>query len=164
MNLREALDKLGLPWPRNHKLRCPHHEEKDGSLHLYEKTDSWTCFSCHATGDAYGLIAAISGEEIGSVLRKYTNDARVTTKPAKTYLLRERIEREGRIVTQPLFDAILNNLDMERWQIELMLDRASDWWDERKAELAVLPPYELNRAVLETKADAIRLIDEWELR
>lgn len=162
MSLRDAVQSLGLQWPRNKKLRCPFHNEKDGSLHLYEKTNSWTCFSCHATGDSYGLIAAISGEEIGSVLRRYKKGV-VTTKPAKTYLLREKLERQARVISQPLFDAIRNSLTLESWQQELLLARASDWWDAKKEELADLPPSELNRAIMATKAEALRLREEWKV-
>lgn len=163
MKLREALNLCYVDWPRNKKLKCPYHPEKDGSLHLYEKTNSWTCFSCGATGDGYGLLSALTGQPIGDVLKRHTGGQKATVRPAKTYLLRERLERLGPVVTQPLFRAIRNNPNLETWQQELLLFRASDWWDEKKEELAQLPPFELNKAILEAKAEALRLREEWKV-
>lgn len=71
MTLEEALNILDLSWPRGNKLRCPAHEERTPSLHLYSKTNSFYCFSCGATGDAYGLIALATGRDIVEVLRQY---------------------------------------------------------------------------------------------
>lgn len=71
MNLEQALNILGLEWPRTNKLACPKTEEKTPSLHLYEHTNSWYCFSCGANGDGYGLIALFTQQPIGSVLHKY---------------------------------------------------------------------------------------------
>lgn len=41
---------------RHWNIRCPFHEEKSGSLHVYEKTNSWRCFGCNAWGSAIDFI------------------------------------------------------------------------------------------------------------
>lgn len=163
MKLREALRLCYVDWPRNKKLRCPYHPDKDGSLHLYEKTNSWTCFSCAATGDGYGLLSALTGQPIGDVLKAHTSGQKVTTKPAKTYLLREQIENRTRIVTQPLFRAIRESLELDGWQQELLLARASDWWDEKRKDLESLPPFELERAVAKLEQETKQLITDWSI-
>lgn len=77
MKLEQALAILGKEWPRNHKLHCgnDHGTGKTPSLHLYEHDDSFYCFSCGASGDAYGLIALYTGRPIGDVLREYQDPA-----------------------------------------------------------------------------------------
>jgi len=65
----DALQTLGLRWPRSGKMSCPLHKDRTPSLQLYQ--DSYYCFSCSATGDAYGLIAIVTGQHINKVLREY---------------------------------------------------------------------------------------------
>lgn len=162
MNLRSALATLNIQWPRTKKLRCPHHHDKTASLHLYEQTNSWYCYSCGANGDAYGLIAAISGTHVNDVLARYKNNDKVTVKPAKSYLLKERLNVAMSKATQPLFTAIRMG-PFEEWQKELLLARASDWYDEERERLAEMPPYELERALPALEADALELLTLWHL-
>lgn len=35
---------------------CPFHDDKNPSFAMYQKTDSYFCFSCGATGDSFTLI------------------------------------------------------------------------------------------------------------
>jgi hypothetical protein len=69
MTTFDALQILGLRWPRSGKMSCPLHKDKTPSLQLYQ--DSYYCFSCSATGDAYGLIAILTGQHINEVLREH---------------------------------------------------------------------------------------------
>jgi len=72
MTCDEALAVLGKERPRDNKLSCPSGHQTPGgtpSLHVYD--DSFYCFSCGKSGDAYGLIAFYTGKDIKDVLREY---------------------------------------------------------------------------------------------
>jgi len=69
MLMHEALEKCGLRWPKMGKLTCPKHPDKTPSLQLYK--DSFYCFSCQITGDAYGFIALWKNQDIADVLRQW---------------------------------------------------------------------------------------------
>lgn len=78
MTLEQALEMLGKEWPRTNKIECAAgHQTPNGtpSLHLYEDTDSYYCFSCGANGDAYGLLALFTGRPIGDILHEYQGKA-----------------------------------------------------------------------------------------
>lgn len=163
MTLEQALRLCYVDWPRNNKLKCPYHPEKDGSLHLYRKTDSWTCFSCGATGDGYGLLSALTGQPIGDVLKEHTKGEKVTAKPAKAYLYRDRLQREGVIVTEELFRLIRDNERLEPWQKQLLAERAGAWWDEKKQKLFDMSVHEMERAVDRLHEEVVQLIKDWSL-
>jgi len=40
----------------NKKIRCPLHTDHTPSLHIYEKTNTWYCFSCNKGGDTIQFI------------------------------------------------------------------------------------------------------------
>jgi hypothetical protein len=42
---------------RNGKARCPFHEERTPSLHVYSGDRGWCCFGCGAGGDVYTFAA-----------------------------------------------------------------------------------------------------------
>jgi len=69
MSMYDALEKCQLRWPKGGKLFCPAHKEKTPSLHIYK--DSFYCFSCGKSGDAYGFIALWTGRDIVEVLKQY---------------------------------------------------------------------------------------------
>lgn len=41
---------------RQGNIKCPFHEEKSWSLHVYEKTNTFKCFGCQAWGSAIDFI------------------------------------------------------------------------------------------------------------
>ncbi|MCW2953206.1 MAG: primase [Conexibacter sp.] len=48
--------------PRDRKIRCPFHEERTPSFHVYPTAArGWHCFSCHRGGSIYDLGALIYG-------------------------------------------------------------------------------------------------------
>lgn len=65
--MTEALERIGLDARIGTKVRCPEHEDKTPSLHLYE--DGWYCFSCARHGDGIGLIALFQGVPVSRLLR-----------------------------------------------------------------------------------------------
>jgi len=47
--------------PIRNKIYCPYHEEAAPSLHIYTKTNSFFCFSCHKGGDVIELVEGLKG-------------------------------------------------------------------------------------------------------
>jgi len=54
---------LGVEVPRHRKVRCPFHEDRHASLHVYEKAErGWYCFgACRRGGTIYDLAAPLYG-------------------------------------------------------------------------------------------------------
>ena len=54
---------LGLEVPRHRKVRCPFHEDRHASLHVYETAErGWYCFgACRRGGTIYDLAAPLYG-------------------------------------------------------------------------------------------------------
>jgi len=50
---------LGVPVPPSRKIRCPFHDDRRPSLHVYEDSArGWYCFGCRRGGSVYDLAAA----------------------------------------------------------------------------------------------------------
>jgi len=54
---------LGVDVPRDRKVRCPFHEDRHASLHVYETAErGWYCFgACRRGGTIYDLAAPLYG-------------------------------------------------------------------------------------------------------
>jgi len=48
---------------------CPIHGENNPSFAMYEKTNTYFCFSCKATGDSYALIMKIKEIDFKDALK-----------------------------------------------------------------------------------------------
>lgn len=64
-NLKQEMEKDGLKLisqgSSRYKACCPFHSETHPSLVLYEDTDSYYCFGCHASGDIVQYVAERNG-------------------------------------------------------------------------------------------------------
>lgn len=49
--IREVIRKCGTEVNSKGFCLCPAHSEKTGSCKVYDKTNTWYCFGCHAHGD-----------------------------------------------------------------------------------------------------------------
>lgn len=53
---------LGVDVPRNRKVRCPFHEDRTPSLHVYETPEGgWFCFGCRRGSSIYDMAAEVWG-------------------------------------------------------------------------------------------------------
>lgn len=148
LDLVQALDLVGLDWPRDNKLECPQgHDRHSASLHLYSDTDSVYCFGCGWTADAYGLLAKLSGRPVGRVLAEYGEGWQTTTatKDLSRHRLRQGIRHEIMVATQPLFTGIRQAKELRAWQRDELLLQASYWYDALLEELLELPPFRVER-------------------
>jgi DNA primase catalytic core len=62
--INTVLKHYHLQCDRNHRLKCPFHDDKTPSLHVYPKTNTWTCFSSNCTagsGDQVDFIMRMEG-------------------------------------------------------------------------------------------------------
>lgn len=55
---------LGIAVPRSRKIRCPFHDDRTPSLHVYRDPESgWYCFGCGRGGSIYDFAAFLFGRE-----------------------------------------------------------------------------------------------------
>jgi len=59
--INAVLKHYGLQYDRNHRLRCPFHDDKTPSMQVYPRTGTWTCFSSNCT--------AGSGDQVDFIMR-----------------------------------------------------------------------------------------------
>ena len=62
LSINTVLKHYHLQYDRNHRLKCPFHDDKTPSLQIYPKTGTWTCFSSNCTagsGDQVDFIMKI---------------------------------------------------------------------------------------------------------
>jgi DNA primase len=62
--INTVLKHYGLQCDRNHRLKCPFHDDKTPSMQVYPKTGTWTCFSSNCTagsGDQVDFIMRMDG-------------------------------------------------------------------------------------------------------
>src|SRR5690606_25258204 len=105
---------------------------------------SWTCFGCGATGDGYGLLAALQSRPVEEVLRERGGGQRPRVQPARTYLLEDRLTLEFVEITQLIFDAIRGDQSLAAWQ-PVLLDIASRDVDAWRAHMEDMPPFARER-------------------
>lgn len=74
-----SLKKAG----RNYKGLCPFHSEKSGSFFVFPETESYYCFGCHETGDAFTFLRKTEGLDFSEVLEQLASRAGVVL-PEKT--------------------------------------------------------------------------------
>lgn len=46
---------------RQNKAICPFHEDSNASMHVYEETNSYYCFTCDAGGDVIDYVQRLNG-------------------------------------------------------------------------------------------------------
>ena len=56
LSIKTVLETYGLKPDKNQMLNCPFHEDKTPSMKIYEKTNTFHCFGCGATGDQIEFI------------------------------------------------------------------------------------------------------------
>lgn len=54
--IREVIRKCGTEVNAKGFCLCPAHNEKTGSCKVYDKTNTWYCFGCHAHGDNIDFV------------------------------------------------------------------------------------------------------------
>lgn len=85
MNIEEiAKRRYGLEL-RSHKTECPFHDDKEPSLVFYNKTNTYFCFGCGATGDIIEFI-----EQMENNLKKKGDASRDVTTPQERYEILQR--------------------------------------------------------------------------
>ena len=61
LKIEAVLARYNLTPDRNHRLKCPFHEDKTPSLQVYPETGTWTCFSSNCS--------AGSGDQIDFIMK-----------------------------------------------------------------------------------------------
>lgn len=74
ISTRVSLKKAG----KNFKGLCPFHNEKSGSFFVFPQTESYYCFGCHASGDAFTFTMQTEGLAFGEALESLASRTGVT--------------------------------------------------------------------------------------
>ena len=133
----EALEQLEIERPRNNKIGCPScGSENTPALHLYE--DHYYCYSCGKSGDGAGLIALYTGENVRTVLKRYSKGrpARRVGPKLTPLTIDKAISRKYRDIHNWWFP-LLHEMyrDSAMWAFERALDLYSDIFDSTRARI-----------------------------
>jgi len=96
---------------RNHRLKCPFHDDKTPSMQVYPKTNTWTCFSSNCTagsGDQVDFIMKMEGISKHEAILKakglagHINDTASTSQQKKPSSKRSSLspEQRSKILTE----------------------------------------------------------------
>lgn len=68
----DAVVRYYIPWVKTTKanIRCPFHEERSGSLHIYHQTNTFKCFGCWAWGTQIDWIMRSDKCDIKTAINK----------------------------------------------------------------------------------------------
>lgn len=166
MTIDEALAIIAAR-PYRNKLSCPAHMDRTASLQLY--SDSWYCFSCARSGDAYGLIALFQDRPVSEVLRDLgpsrDPNMRVTTAVrVAPWEMRKALRLSLVLETHPLFLA-LRQASLKPWARDLLDLRADQWyadWRELFMDEEVTPR-RMEQALTAIREDVATLPQAWGL-
>lgn len=131
----EALEELGWERPANNKIPCPACGSEDTpACHLYE--DHYYCFSCGKTGDGIGLLAAVTGANVRTLIRERSNGKRplrVGPKP-----MAQGVNKAVKLQYRAVHDWWFSQLHemyagSQLWAFERALDLYSDMFDSLRA-------------------------------
>lgn len=104
INIREVAENYGIHVDRSGSCICPFHDERTASLKIYESTNSFYCFGCHAGGDVINFVGKLFGLSNLDAAKKLNEDFNLginTTRSKETYkqeiseAQRKRAERQA---------------------------------------------------------------------
>lgn len=84
LTINQVLNHYNLKPDKNHRLKCPWHNDKIPSLQIFPKTNSWTCFSsnCNAgSGDAIEFCVKMEGDKHKGILTAQSLVSPAGTRP-----------------------------------------------------------------------------------
>lgn len=79
VSCREFVEKIGLKINRSGFCCCPFHGEKTPSLKIYDSTNSWYCFGCHAGGDVISFAKMYYKVSFSDAVKRLANDFNLST-------------------------------------------------------------------------------------
>ena len=105
LTILAVLQHYGLKTNKHDMLCCPFHEDKEPSLKVYPKTDTFNCFGCQANGDVIEFIQLKENVSKHEAILKATamiNPSEIKPLPTKPkdlsdHLAEETPSREGKI-------------------------------------------------------------------
>lgn len=77
---------------RSYKGRCPFHQEKSASFHVWGDSRRFKCFGCQVGGDAIAFVQRYLGKPFIDVVRDLARESGVDLETAEDPTLRERAQ------------------------------------------------------------------------
>lgn len=98
IKMRDLLRQYGITVDRKGFCCCPFHNEKTGSMKIYDKTNTYHCFGCGASGDVFTFVQSMDNCDfkaafikLGGTYKTMSDNERIV---ANTKRERERKQRE----------------------------------------------------------------------
>ena len=138
LSINTVLKYYRLQCDRNHRLRCPFHDDKTPSMQVYPKTGTWTCFSSNCTagsGDQVDFIMRMEGISKHEAILKakglagHINDTAPTSQQKKPPSKESSLspEQRSKILTES-FSYFVRSLDTRNKQaIDYLASRSLDY-------------------------------------
>ncbi len=96
VSMEEAVRRYGFEPDRQHKIRCPFHEDEHPSLQLYQNGRGWWCYVCDSGGSVIDFVSRlyrISGREAALKLNQDFSLGLTAEAPRKLETQRRNHER-----------------------------------------------------------------------
>lgn len=93
--IREVARRCGVEVSTKGFCLCPVHNEKTGSCKVYDKTNTWYCFACHAYGDTIDFTKAVLNCEFEDAFKFLggTHGEETASDKLKAYRIRQEAKR-----------------------------------------------------------------------
>lgn len=91
LTAREVAAHYGFYPNRNGYICCPFHNEKTGSLKIYDGHDGWHCFGCHKGGSVIDFVRELDGLSFSEACKKLDRDFNLGLYREKTFRERRAI-------------------------------------------------------------------------
>lgn len=74
VTIKDITDKYGIK-VTNHMCKCPFgHKDNSPSMKIYDKTNTFYCFSCHKSGDLINMVQFMYGLNFQQAMEKINDD------------------------------------------------------------------------------------------
>lgn len=100
LTAREVAAHYGFYPNRNGYICCPFHNEKTGSLKIYDGHDGWHCFGCHKGGSVIDFVRELDGLSFSEACKKLDRDFNLGLYREKTFRERRAINVSALKVAQ----------------------------------------------------------------
>lgn len=131
--IKEVLAEYGIKINRQDMCSCPWHgKDKNPSMKIYAKTNTYNCFTCGANGDVFSLVQNMENcsfkdafLKLGGTYEQMDSKARELAKRSreKARLERERQEKAERDMKRELYRAIT----IARLGTKIFVPLTEDW-------------------------------------
>lgn len=97
LTIKEIINYYGIKVNNNNMCKCPFgHKDNSPSMKIYEKTNSFYCFSCHKSGDFIKIVQLLFNLNFQQAMEKINDDFKLGLNTKSSYNRQQilRLEKE----------------------------------------------------------------------